>query len=77
MDISGVGVNLDNNVPTTCINNLIKRYNEKQKKSLPRIKYEEFFALVFRRLEELINIIQNKNDLTIFRKLYCINWLHT
>ncbi|XP_067208574.1 biotin--protein ligase isoform X2 [Linepithema humile] len=72
----GVGVNLDNDVPTTCINSLIKFYNKKQKKNTPLIKYEEFFAFVFDELEELIDEIQSKQSLSWFQTLYYEYWLH-
>lgn len=53
----GVGINLNNTMPTVCINSLIKEFNTK----LPEIKYEQLLALIFNELERLYNIVQSGN----------------
>lgn len=72
----GVGINLNNSNPTTCINDLIKEYNLKHKQQLPEIQYERFFALTFNEIEQLLNIVQSDN-LDYFYEQYYKLWLHS
>lgn len=71
----GVGINLNNSTPTTCINDLIKEYNSKNNKKLPLLTYERFFALVFNEIEKLYETVQSGN-LEHFYELYYKLWLH-
>lgn len=72
----GVGLNLSNSIPTTCVNDLIKTYNLKNNTELPYLEYECFFANVFNEIEELIEIVQ-KGDLIYLYDLYYKLWLHS
>lgn len=72
----GVGFNLDNSIPTTCVNDLIKTYNLKNNANLPYLEYERFFANVFNEIEKLIDIVQN-GDFHYLYDLYYKLWLHT
>lgn len=72
----GIGFNLDNCVPTTCLNELIKSFNIKHSTNLPYVGYEQFFANVFNEMENLIDIVQTGNMAHLF-DLYYQNWLHT
>lgn len=72
----GVGFNLSNSIPTTCVNDLIKTYNLKNNTELPELEYECFFAAVFNEIEELIDIVQT-GDLEYLYDLYYKLWLHT
>ncbi|XP_011314628.1 biotin--protein ligase [Fopius arisanus] len=72
----GVGINLSNSLPTCCINDVIKKYNEKQKTKLPLLTYERLLALIFNELENLYNILQEGN-VDHFYDLYYNYWLHT
>ncbi|XP_014203676.1 biotin--protein ligase isoform X2 [Copidosoma floridanum] len=72
----GMGVNLSNSSPTTCINDMIKKYNDISKNKLKKLSYEKFLALSFNELEKLINIVQNGN-LDYFYELYYKYWMHT
>lgn len=72
----GVGINLNNSNPTTCINDLIKEYNIKHNKQLPEIQFERYFALVFNEIEQLLNVVQRDN-LDYFYDQYYQIWLHT
>lgn len=72
----GVGFNLDNRVPTTCLNEIIKSFNLKHNTNLPYVEYEHFFANVFNQMEKLIEIIQSGNMELLF-DLYYLHWLHS
>ncbi|KAH0951438.1 hypothetical protein HN011_009394 [Eciton burchellii] len=72
----GAGINLSNNKPTTCINNLIEQYNQKYHKKLLKFSYEQYLALIFNELENLLNIVQD-NNMQHFYNLYYKYWLHT
>lgn len=72
----GIGFNLDNRVPTTCLNEIIKNFNKKNSTNLPYVEYEQFFAIVFNEIERLIEVIQC-GDLKQFFDLYYKFWLHS
>lgn len=72
----GIGFNLDNRVPTTCLNELIETYNLIHNTTLPYVVYEKFFANVFNEMERIIEIVQSGNMPYLF-DLYYKNWLHT
>ncbi|KAK0094727.1 hypothetical protein PV326_010173 [Microctonus aethiopoides] len=72
----GVGVNLANDLPSCCINDIIIKYNEQHGTKLSKLSYERFFALVFNSLEYLLDIIEN-GDIDQFYQLYYDYWLHT
>jgi len=65
-----------------CINNIIQRYNEHQNKiqssseALKPFLYEEFFAIIFNKLEDLMDKIESDKCLTYFRDLYYKYWMH-
>lgn len=71
----GCGINLDNAKPTTCINDMIRDYNNSNQKNLPSLKYEQFLALMFNEIERLIELVQ-KGEFESFYKLYHELWLH-
>lgn len=72
----GVGLNLSNSIPTTCVNDLIKTYNLKNNTELAYLEYECFFASVFNEIEELIDIVQTGNLDHLFDMYYKL-WLHS
>ncbi|XP_022908041.2 biotin--protein ligase [Onthophagus taurus] len=72
----GCGVNLDNSNPTTCINDIIDRYNKDFNTQLPKIPFEKYFALVFNELERILNVIDNQGNMDYFYELYYKYWLH-
>lgn len=71
----GCGINLNNNNPTTCVNNVIKRHNDQNKTELPLVTYEGFFASVFNEIESLYDLVQNGQTEYLF-DLYYKYWLH-
>ena len=72
----GVGVNLTNSSPTTCINDVIVAYNKKYSKSLPLLTYEKTLANIFNEIEYIFKRIQANDDLEFLYDLYYKNWLH-
>ncbi|XP_001604369.2 biotin--protein ligase [Nasonia vitripennis] len=72
----GTGINLSNSSPTTCINDMITKYNQATGKKLEKITLERFVALVFNEMEKLINLIQN-NNMDEFYDIYYGYWMHT
>lgn len=72
----GIGFNLDNRVPTTCLNELIKSFNTKHSTNLPYVGYEQFFANVFNEMENLIEMVQTGKMEQLF-EIYYDYWLHT
>ncbi|CAH0549555.1 unnamed protein product [Brassicogethes aeneus] len=71
----GVGVNLSNSNPTTCINDMIKTENLTFGSDLAYISYENYFAEVFNEIERLYEVFQN-GDVDYFYNLYYKYWLH-
>jgi biotin--protein ligase len=74
--IAGMGINLSNSSPTTCINDIITDYNERTKSKLRKLTYEEFLARVFSEIENLLHIVQNGNINHMYDQYYK-NWMHT
>ena len=73
--LKGVGINLSNKSPTTCINDLITEYNERNGTKLKKLKYEKLFALIFNQFENIYNKIQDGN-LEYLYSLYYKHWMH-
>nr|CAD7202941.1 unnamed protein product [Timema douglasi] len=68
----GVGMNLDNNVPTTCINTLLRELK------LAPLSLEKFLALVFTKLEKLlVTLEKGSSGVDQVRQLYYKYWLHS
>uniref|UniRef100_A0A1I8QBH0 BPL/LPL catalytic domain-containing protein n=1 Tax=Stomoxys calcitrans TaxID=35570 RepID=A0A1I8QBH0_STOCA len=72
----GCGINLDNSKPTICVNDMIREYNHANQKNLPLLKYEQFIAMMFNEIEQLVELIQN-GDFDKFYKIYYDLWLHS
>jgi len=73
--LAGMGLNLSNKDPTTCINEQIEEYNKRNGKKLPPISYELYLALAFTELERLYNVVQSGGT-DDFLQLYYRFWLH-
>uniref|UniRef100_A0A1A9VB40 BPL/LPL catalytic domain-containing protein n=1 Tax=Glossina austeni TaxID=7395 RepID=A0A1A9VB40_GLOAU len=73
---AGCGLNLDNDTPTTCINDMIRDYNHANQQKLPTLKYEELLALIFNEIERLLELVKD-GDFETFYKLYYSLWLHS
>ncbi|XP_076625929.1 holocarboxylase synthetase-like protein isoform X2 [Colletes latitarsis] len=72
----GVGINLFNEKPTCCINDIIKMFNKVYHKELKTIAYEQYFAIVFSEIERWYNIMQSGRK-DIFLDAYYTYWLHS
>ncbi|XP_067648145.1 uncharacterized protein Hcs isoform X2 [Eurosta solidaginis] len=71
----GCGINLDNEKPTTCINAMIREQNLKNHSKIPILKYEQFVALTFNEIENLLEKVKlGKFD--YFYNLYYKLWMH-
>jgi biotin--protein ligase len=75
MYLTGCGVNLSNQNPTVCINDLIERINKENNTSLRPIPYEKYFAIVFNEIERIYFDVQKKG-IDGFTDLYYKHWLH-
>lgn len=71
----GLGVNLSNSLPTTCINDMIKAYNKKNLKCLPLLSFEKTLAIIFNEIELILNQVQT-GDLEYLYNLYYKYWMH-
>lgn len=71
----GCGINLNNKNPTTCVNDMIDKYNKENNTQLETIQFEIFFARIFNEIERIYDIVQNGN-MDYFFELYEKNWLH-
>ncbi|XP_023706545.1 uncharacterized protein LOC111863940 isoform X3 [Cryptotermes secundus] len=75
----GVGVNLDNKNPTTCINEMIVQLNSMASapsEKLAPLSCEKLLAVTFTQLESLLNSIQMGHIQQILQ-LYYSYWLHS
>lgn len=72
----GLGVNLSNSIPTTCINDLIKDYNKNHSCNLRELSYEKVLAIIFNEIELILNRVQT-GDVNYLYDLYYSCWLHT
>lgn len=70
----GTGVNISNNVPTVSVNDIIKKYNEKNGTNSPEISIEAFLGRYCSELEFLFDYLEKGGD--DFLKLYYKYWLH-
>jgi len=75
---SGLGVNLDNRIPTTCINEVIAQFSSMASaphEKLAPLSREKLFALTFTQLEHLLNAVQAGHIQRVL-DLYYSYWLH-
>ncbi|KAL7018719.1 hypothetical protein ACKWTF_010880 [Chironomus riparius] len=72
----GLGLNLSNSIPTTCINDMILEYNKKHSKNLKPLTLEKTLAIIFNEIENILNRIQ-ADDIDYLYNLYYSCWLHT
>lgn len=76
--ISGLGVNLDNWVPTTCINEMIAQLSSVTSaphEKLAPLSCEKLLAVTFTQLERLLNAVQMGQVQQVL-DLYYSYWLH-
>ena len=68
----GVGLNVDNDLPTISVNSLIRDYGV----NLKPLELEDFYALFFNQLELMLESINQDGDFDTFYELYYKYWLH-
>ncbi|KAJ3679336.1 hypothetical protein LUZ60_017347 [Juncus effusus] len=69
---AGVGLNVDNENPTTCLNAVIRKMNPNSVK----LEREEILATFFNKFEDLFDIFVNQG-FHVLEDLYCKTWLHS
>lgn len=74
--ILGVGVNVSNSSPTTCINDLIHKHNAEKGTSLNPISMEMVIARSITQMEKIIAAFQEKGAES-FLPIYYKRWLHS
>ncbi|RZF46937.1 hypothetical protein LSTR_LSTR011768 [Laodelphax striatellus] len=72
----GVGVNLFNRLPTTCINDMIDALNARNGSRVQHLTLEKFVAILLNQFEQLIDMVEaGRIDEVI--ELYYKHWLHS
>ncbi|KAK6641797.1 hypothetical protein RUM44_013514 [Polyplax serrata] len=71
----GCGINLDNDVPTTCLNRLVNEYNKANNANLKKLSREKLFAIIFTQLEKMLILIEEGN-VEYAENIYYKYWLH-
>ncbi|KAJ9584247.1 hypothetical protein L9F63_021409 [Diploptera punctata] len=72
----GCGVNLDNETPTTCINDMIKQLNATSSDKLALLSREKLLALTFTQLEGLLHAVDAGQMHKVLDQYYSY-WLHS
>ncbi|XP_022192172.2 biotin--protein ligase [Nilaparvata lugens] len=72
----GVGVNLFNRLPTTCINDMIDALNAKEGTRVEHLTLEKFVAILLNRFEQLIDMVE-RGRIDEVIQLYYKHWLHS
>ncbi|KAF3334910.1 biotin--protein ligase 2-like isoform X2 [Carex littledalei] len=69
---AGVGLNVDNQKPTTCLNTVLG----KKRPNLSKLTREEILASFFNKFEDLFEIFL-KEGFNVLEDIYCKTWLHS
>ncbi|KAF7489420.1 Biotin--protein ligase [Sarcoptes scabiei] len=73
----GIGVNVSNQHPTICLDDIIQNYNEiHPDDALKKISREEMIAKILNNFERLYLKLLN-NEIEDIKRLYCQNWIHS
>lgn len=75
LEITGLGLNLTNSQPTTCINDYIASQNKKHSKSVQPLGFEKCLAIIFNDIEFIFNRVQ-QGDMNYLIESYYAYWLH-
>ncbi|KAL0818969.1 hypothetical protein ABMA28_008261 [Loxostege sticticalis] len=73
----GTGVNISNNQPTTCVNDIIAEHNRKHGTSLAPMSVERFLARYCSQLERTLDYMATDGGIQAFLEQYYQYWLHT
>ncbi|KAJ6848363.1 biotin--protein ligase 2-like [Iris pallida] len=69
---AGIGLNLDNEMPTTCLNAVLKEISS----SSCQLSREDILAAFFNKFEELFEVLLNQGFQSL-EELYYKTWLHS
>ncbi|KAF3322530.1 biotin--protein ligase 2-like isoform X2 [Carex littledalei] len=69
---AGVGLNVDNHEPTTCLNVML----QKRRPNSSKLTREQILASFFNKFEDLFEIFL-KEGFNVLEDLYCKTWLHS
>lgn len=73
--IKGVGLNLSNDKPTSCVNSVIMEYNKEHNANLRVLSKEEMLSSVINKFEKMYKVFE-KQGFKLFESLYYKYWLH-
>jgi biotin--protein ligase len=73
--LPGIGVNLDNSEPTTCINDMIEQRNMVSNMALRKLNREQLLARILNEMEDLVKDFQESGPKSFLEKYY-LRWLH-
>lgn len=70
-------MNLDNEHPTECLNEIIRRYNKEHGTELPLFSREELIARIISQFDGLYKTFVEEGFSERLKKAYYARWLHT
>lgn len=71
----GCGFNLNNKLPTLCVNDMIEELAKQSGRKIEKLSFEKYFALVFTELERLLYLVETGHQDQVI-ELYYKYWLH-
>ena len=71
----GCGFNLNNKLPTLCLNDMIEELSKQSGRKIEKLSFEKYFALVFTELERLLYLVETGHQDQVI-ELYYKYWLH-
>lgn len=71
----GCGFNLNNKLPTLCLNDMIEELAKQSGRKIEKLSFEKYFALVFTELERLLYFVETGHQGKVI-ELYYKYWLH-
>ncbi|XP_028414623.1 biotin--protein ligase-like [Dendronephthya gigantea] len=72
----GIGVNLDNSEPTSCINDMIQQHNVASNMALRKLSREQLLARILNEMEDIVQVFQRDGPKQFLTKYYQ-RWLHS
>lgn len=75
--IIGCGLNVNNLVPTDCLNHVIDQFNFMRGTSLAPLSFEEVLVGILSKFSEMHTTLEQKRSFAPFRELYHNRWLHS
>ncbi|GBP60675.1 Biotin--protein ligase [Eumeta japonica] len=72
----GTGLNISNSAPTTCVNDIVAKYNAVHGGALSPMSVERFLARYCSQLERILQYITSEGGVDAFLEQYYQYWLH-